>query len=78
MSQENQQQQGQQDQQQQEQQASPEQRLAQAVTDIRKVQSMMELSYPDQGEAIGMLREAGDIVWSEIRRMQQQSQQQDQ
>lgn len=78
MSQENQQQQGQQGQQgqQQEQQASPEQRLARAVTDIRKVQSMMELSYPDQGESIGMLREAGDIVWSEIRRMQQEQQQQ--
>jgi hypothetical protein len=76
------QQQGQQEQQsqqsqqsQQEQQASPEQHLAQAVTDIRKVQSMMELNYPDQGEAIRMLRESGDIVWSEIRRMQQAQQQ---
>lgn len=80
MTQENQQQQGQQDQQgqQQEQQASPEQQLARAVTDIRKVQSMMELSYPDQGEAINMLREAGDLVWSEIRRMQQDQQAQQQ
>ena len=36
----------------------------------------LELNYPQQGEAIKMLREAGDVVWEEIQRMQQ-SQQQD-
>lgn len=60
----------------QEQEASPEQQLARALTDIRKVQNMIELSYPNQGNAIHMLREAGDLVWSEIQRHQQQSQQQ--
>jgi len=63
-------------QQQQQQQQSPAQRLAQALTDIRKVQNMMELNYPNQGDAINMLREAGDIVWEEIERMQQQQGQQ--
>ena len=58
---------------QQEQQASPEQRLSRALTEIRKVQSMIELNYPDQGNAIHMLREAGDIVWDEIKRAQQQN-----
>lgn len=71
-----QQQQSQQDQQQQgQQEQSPEQRLAQALTDIRKVQNMMEMQYPDQGSAISMLREAGDLVWSEIKRYQQSQQQ---
>lgn len=72
--QQGQQQQGQQDQQQQEQ--SPERQLARALTDIRKVQSMIELNYPDQSNAIHMLREAGDLVWSEIKRSQQQKAQQ--
>lgn len=72
MTQDNQQQQTQQGQQQQ----TPEQQLARALTDIRKVQSMMELNYPDQGNAIHMLREAGDLVWTEIKRSQQQTQQQ--
>lgn len=78
MTQSNQQQgqQAQQQQQQQQQEPSPEQRLGRALTDIRKVQNMMELSYPDQGNAIHMLREAGDLVWSEIKRTQQQAQQQ--
>lgn len=69
------QQQGQQ-QQEQQQEPSPTQRLGKALTDIRKVQNMVELNYPGQGEAIKMLREAGDLVWAEIQRMQQQAQQQ--
>lgn len=68
------QQQGQQ--QQGEQQQSPAQQLAQALTRIRKVQNLMELNYPDQGEAIKLQREAGDLVWAEIERIQQQQQQQ--
>jgi hypothetical protein len=74
--QQTQQQQNQQGQQQQGQQGqSPEQRLARALTDVRKVQNMMEMNYPDQGNAISMLREAGDLVWSEIKRYQQAQQQ---
>ena len=65
-------------QQQQQQQPSPAQRLGRALTDVRKVQNMMELNYPGQGEAIKMLREAGDLVWAEIQRMQQRAQQQQQ
>ena len=63
-------------QQQAQQQLSPTQRLGRALADVRKVQNMMELNYPGQGEAIKMLREAGDLVWAEIQRMQQQAQQQ--
>lgn len=63
-------------QQQQQQQQSPAQQLARAVTNIRKVQNMVELNYPNQGEAIHMLREAGDLVWAEVQRMQQQQGQQ--
>lgn len=69
-----QQQQGQQEQQQQ--QPSPEQKLGRALADIRKVQNMMEMNYPDQGNAIHMLREAGDLVWDEVKRIQQQQSQQ--
>jgi hypothetical protein len=58
------------------QQQSPTQRLARVLANIRKVQNLLELNYPNQGEAIKMLREAGDVVWEEIQRMQQ-SQQQD-
>ncbi len=87
MAQDNQQQQGQQQQDQQQaqqgqqqqgqqQQASPLQLLGRALSDIRRVQSLLELNYPDQGEAIQMQREAGDIVWAQIQRMQQQAQQQ--
>jgi hypothetical protein len=65
----------QQQQQPQQQQLSPAQRLARALTGIRQVQNMMELNYPQQGQAIQVLREAGDIVWAEIQRMQQQQQQ---
>lgn len=60
----------------QQQQQSPAQQLARAVTNIRKVQNMVELNYPNQGDAIHMLREAGDLVWAEIQRMQQQQGQQ--
>ena len=77
MTQGNQQQQGQQQQGQgQQQQASPLQLLGRALSDIRKVQNLLELNYPDQGAAIKMQREAGDLVWAEIQRMQQQAQQQ--
>ncbi len=62
--------------QQQQQQRSPLQRLGHTLANIRKVQNMLELNYPHQVDAIKMLREAGDVVWEEIQRMQQQSQQQ--
>ena len=65
----------QQGQQQEGQQPSPLQLLGRALTDIRKVQNLLELQYPGQGDAIKMQREAGDLVWNEIQRMQQQSQQ---
>jgi len=70
------QQQGQQQEQDQQQQ-SPTQRLTQALTSIRKVQNLLELNYPQQGDAIKMQRKAGDLVWAEIQRMQQQQQQQE-
>jgi hypothetical protein len=66
----------QQGQQQEGQQPSALQLLGRALTDIRKVQNLLELKYPDQGEAIKMQREAGDLVWNEIQRMQQQQQDQ--
>lgn len=59
---------------QQQQQQSPVQRLAQALSHIRKVQNLLEMNFPGQGEAIKMQREAGDLVWTEIQRMQQQQQ----
>ena len=62
-------------QQQQQQQQGPPQRLAQALANIRRVQNMLELNYPQQGDAIKMLRQAGDVVWEEIERMQQSKQQ---
>lgn len=74
-----QQQQGQQGAQQQggqQQQQSPAQRLAQSLSHIRKVQNLLEMNYPGQSEAIKMQREAGDLVWAEIQRLQQQQQQQ--
>ncbi len=77
--QQGQQQQGQQQQgQEQQQQASPLQLLGRALSDVRKVQNLLELNYPDQGEAIKMQREAGDLIWAQIQRMQQQQQQQEQ
>ena len=82
MSEGGQQQGGQQQQQQggqqqgEQQQQSPIQNLTQALTSIRQVQNMFELNYPQQGEAIQMLRNSGDLVWQEVERMQQQQQQQ--
>jgi hypothetical protein len=67
-------QQGQQQGQGQQQQASPLQLLGQALSDIRRVQNLLELNYPDQGNAIKMQRQAGDLIWGEIQRMQQQQQ----
>ncbi len=67
-------QQQQRQQQQQQQQLSPAQRLARALQGIRQVQNFMELNHPQQGRAIAVLREAGDLVWAEIERMQQQQQ----
>lgn len=74
------QQQGQQQQgqQQQEQQLSPMQRMQRALAEIRKVQHMMEMTYPTQEDAIKMLRDAGDLVWQEVQTKQQQEQQQQQ
>ena len=77
MTQDNQQQQESQQQQGQgQQQASPQQLLGRALSDVRKVQNLLELNYPDQGEAIKMQREAGDLIWAQIQRMQQQQGQQ--
>lgn len=73
-----QQQGGQQQGQQEGQQQSPVQNLTQALTSIRKIQNMFELNYPQQGQAIQMMRQAGDLVWQEIERMQQQQQGQQQ
>jgi hypothetical protein len=56
----------------QQQQPSPVQKMGRALTDIRKVQNMLELSSPGQTDAIKMLRQAGDLVWEEIERLQQQ------
>ena len=59
---------------QQQQQQSPAQQLARTLQGIRQVQNLMELNYPQRGDAIAVLREAGDLVWAEIQRMQQQQQ----
>ena len=64
--------------QQQQQQPSPVQLMGKALTDIRKVQNMLELQNPGQTKAIKMQREAGDLVWQVIQTMQQQQQQQQQ
>ena len=64
--------------QQQQQQPSPVQLMGKALTDIRKVQNMLELQNPGQTEAIKMQREAGDLVWQVIQTMQQSQQQQSQ
>lgn len=58
----------------QQQQANPLQVLGRALTDIRRVQNFLELNHPDEGEAIQLQREAGDLVWNEVQRMQQQQQ----
>ena len=60
---------------QQQEQPSPMQLMGRALTDIRKVQNMLELQNPGQTEAIKMQREAGDLVWQVIRTMQQAQQQ---
>ena len=62
----------------QQQAQDPTQRLAQALNSIRQVQNYIELNAPAQGDMINMLRNAGDIVWGEIERIQQQQQQQQQ
>ena len=71
-----QQQGGQQQQQGSQQQQSPVQLMAQALSNIRKVQNLLELSYPDQTDAIKMQRQAGDAVWQVIQSMQQSQQNQ--
>lgn len=73
--QQGQQQQGQQEGQQQQEQASPLQLLGRALSDARKVQNLLELNYPDQGEAIQMQRQVGDLIWTVVQSMQQQQQQ---
>jgi hypothetical protein len=64
-----------QQQQQDQQQQSPAQMLARALSEIRRVQNMLELNYPDQTDAIRMQREAGDLIWQIIQAMRQQQQQ---
>jgi hypothetical protein len=72
-----QQQQPQQQQQQQgQQQQDPMQLMGRALSNIRRVQNLLELNYPDQTEAIQMQRQAGDVLWAVIQSMQQQQQQQ--
>jgi hypothetical protein len=67
------QQQGQQ-QQAQGQQQSPAQMLTRALSEVRRVQNLLELNYPDRTDAIKMQREAGDLIWEIIQAMQQQQQ----
>ena len=62
----------------QQQQQDPAQRLAIALSHIRKVQNYLELNAPAQGEMINMMRQAGDVVWGEIERIQRVRQQQQQ
>ena len=69
------QQQQQQQPQQQQQQQDPMQLMGRALTNIRRVQNLLEMNYPDQAEAIQMQRQAGDVVWAMIQSMQQQGQQ---
>ena len=59
----------------QQQAQNPMQALGQAVDHIRRVQSAMELNAPAQEEVIDMLRQAGDLIWAEIERRQEQQQQ---
>jgi hypothetical protein len=60
---------------QQQQQQDPLQLMGRALANIRRVQSLLEMNYPNQTEAIQMQREAGDVVWAMIQSMQQQGQQ---
>jgi hypothetical protein len=73
--QQQQQPQQQQGQQQGQQQQDPMQLMGRALSNIRRVQNLLELNYPNQTDAIQMQREAGDVVWAMIQSMQQQSQQ---
>ncbi len=59
-------------QQQQQQQQNPVQSLTNALAQIRRVQHMLELNYPQQSDAISMQRKAGDLVWQVIQSTQQQ------
>ena len=59
---------------QQQSQQNPVRALGQAVDHIRRVQNTMELNAPAQEEVIDMLRQAGDLIWAEIERRQQQQQ----
>jgi hypothetical protein len=63
---------------QQQQPQDPVQRLAIALQHIRRVQNYVELNAPAQGDMINMMRQAGDLVWGEIARIQQVRQQQQQ
>jgi hypothetical protein len=65
-------------QQQQQPPQDPVQRLAIALQHIRRVQNYVELNAPAQGDMINMMRQAGDLVWGEIARIQQVRQQQQQ
>ena len=49
--------------------------MGRALTNIRRVQSLLEMNYPNQTDAIKMQREAGDVLWAMIQSMQQQGQQ---
>jgi NTP pyrophosphatase (non-canonical NTP hydrolase) len=74
--QQQQQQQPQQQQQgQQQQQQDPMQLMGRALANIRRVQNLLELNYPNQTDAIQMQREAGDVLWAVIQSMQQQGRQ---
>jgi len=58
----------------QQQAQNPTQALGQAVDRIRRVQNAIELNAPAQENVINLLREAGDLIWAEIERRQQQQQ----
>ncbi len=49
--------------------------MGRALSNIRRVQSLLEMNYPNQTDAIQMQREAGDVLWAMIQSMQQQGQQ---
>jgi hypothetical protein len=72
--QQQQQPQQQQGQQQGQQQQDPMQLMGRALSNIRRVQNLLELNYPNQTDAIQMQREAGDVLWAVIQSMQQQQQ----
>jgi hypothetical protein len=66
-----QQQQGGQQQGRGQQQPGPAQLMGRALANIRRVQNLLELNYPNQTEAIQMQREAGDAVWAVMQSLQQ-------